>query len=370
MPTDSKRKKAVFQGEGCKGKVTRSKMDTPSEEEPLREREARMRSLANSIPGVAYQYYVQPNDSRGLHFVSKHAETVLGISAEPEDFFERFLDCVPASHREELTASIDTGIKAEKGWSFEMPFKKPSGEQIWLHNVATPETTKNELVFNGVFQDITRRRRLEREIIAVSDRERRRIGENLHDVLASKLAGTAMVVRSSAKSVGSGKEISSDKLHELADRIEKSSEQARTLSHSLMPLEVQGGELQAGFQELADRQEEISGIICSFEAEGKADLSEDVAAHLYRMGAEAVHNALRHAEPSRVDIRLRVEADHLVMTVEDDGKGIPEEIHPADAHGLHLMQYRSNLIGAHLDVGPLKKGGTLVQCSLPLENAS
>lgn len=338
-------------------------------EQKLREREARLRGLANSIPGVVYQFFAQPDGVYGFHFVGDNAEDLLGISSQLDGFFERLARQVPTSYRKKLMARIGMAVERKESWNFEIPFEKPSGEQLWLHSTATPTQVADELVFNGVFLDITKRRRLEREVTAISDEVRRRIAEDLHDLLASRLAGMAMMARSSAKSMEKGNEVSPDRLHEVSDRIEEASKQARTLSHSLMPLEIQEGGLSAGLRKLADRQN-IPGITCSFEAQGSVDQSEDVAAHLYRVGVEAVHNALHHAEPNRVDIRLRVEGEHLILTVEDDGVGIPEEMDSSDAHGLQLMRHRSSLIGAQLDIGPLEEGGTLVRCSLPTEKAS
>lgn len=350
--------------------IQRDVTDRRRREETLREQEARLRGLAHSIPGVTYRFRARLNESHQFQFVSERAEDLLGISSEPDGFFERLVRQVPAGHREKLLIQIEETVEQEESWSLEFPFEKPSGERLWLYSAATPERVGGELIFSGVLLDMTKRRHLERKVIATSDEERRRIGEDLHDLLASSLAGTSMVVRSAATSLEKGNGFSADRLHEAADRIEEASGQARSLSQSLTPLEIQGGGLTEGLRNMADRQESISNISCSFEAKKHVELSEDVAAHLYRMGAEAVHNALRHADPNRVEIRLQLKEDHLVLSVKDDGKGIPEEMKPSETHGLQLMQYRSDLIGAHLDIGSLEEGGTLVQCSLPLENVA
>ncbi len=348
--------------------IQRDVTDRRRREETLREQEARLRGLAHSIPGVTYRLRPRPNASHQFQFVSERAEELLGISSRPDGFFERLVQRVPAGYQEKLLIQIEEAVEQEESWSLELPFEKPSGERLWLYSAATPERVGNDLTFSGVLLDTTKRRQLERKVIAISDEERRRIGEDLHDVLASSLAGTSMVVRSAATSLEKGNGLSADRLHEAADRIEEASEQARSLSQSLTPLEIQGGGLTEGLRNMADRQERMSEISCSFEATGHAELSEDVAAHLYRMGAEAVHNAIRHADPTRVEIRLQFEDDQLVLSVQDDGKGIPEEIEPSETYGLQLMQYRADLIGAHLDIGSLEEGGTLVRCRLPLEN--
>jgi len=139
-------------------------------EEKLREREARLRGLANSIPGVVYQFYARPDGTYGHHFVSEHAEELLGISADPDDFYDRFVGCVPASHREALIELIEEAVDAKAPWDFEMPFVKPSGKRIWVLGTSTPEERGGELVFNGVILDITERKEAERALREERDR--------------------------------------------------------------------------------------------------------------------------------------------------------------------------------------------------------
>lgn len=133
-------------------------------EEQLRERETRLRGLANSIPGVVYQFYARPDGTYGHHFVSEHAEEVLGISADPEGFQERVIERVPDSHREELMQSIERAAEEKTPWQFEAPFVKPSGEQIWLLGTSTPDAREEELVYNGVILDVTERKEAEQAL--------------------------------------------------------------------------------------------------------------------------------------------------------------------------------------------------------------
>ncbi len=135
-----------------------------SVQERLRDREERLRGLANSLPGVIYQFSAEPDGTYGVRFVSEHAETLLGISADREDFYERFLQHVPAPHRDDLIDSINRAVKEENDWRFEMPFEKPSGDRIWLLGTSTPERSGDELIFNGVILDITERKRVEEEL--------------------------------------------------------------------------------------------------------------------------------------------------------------------------------------------------------------
>ncbi len=130
----------------------------------LRERDAHLRGLTNSISGVVYQFCVHPDGTYGTHFVSEQADDLLDLSPDPTDFLERFLEHVPPPHRSEVMTSIDEVVEEERPWRYEMPFDKPSGERIWLLGTSTPAKRGNELVFNGVLLDITDRKRQKRQL--------------------------------------------------------------------------------------------------------------------------------------------------------------------------------------------------------------
>lgn len=136
----------------------------------LGERDERIRGLAHSIPGVVYQFYARSDGTSGLHFVSEHAKDLLGISSDPEDFFERFTERVPDSHRKELLESVETAVEQESQWSFEIPFDRPDNRRIWLLGTSTPVKRNEELVFNGVLLDITERKRADQALQAERDR--------------------------------------------------------------------------------------------------------------------------------------------------------------------------------------------------------
>lgn len=150
--------------------IERDVTEEREREAALRDRKAQLKGLANSIPGVVYQFFARSNDTYGFHFVSEHAEPLLGISPDPDTFYDRFVEHVPSSHRDELIASIDEAVEKEESWRFEMPFEKPSGERIWLLGTSTPERRKEELVFNGVILDITERKHAEQALREERDR--------------------------------------------------------------------------------------------------------------------------------------------------------------------------------------------------------
>jgi signal transduction histidine kinase len=89
------------------------------------------------------------------------------------------------------------------------------------------------------------------------------------------------------------------------------------------------------------------------------------ATHLYHIVQEATNNALRHGQPKRIDIYLQARLNALILTISDDGVGMPADANRQPGVGLRLMQYRANLIGGVLQISPAGEKGTLVTCTVP-----
>ncbi len=139
-------------------------------ENALHEKEARLRGLANSLPGVPYQFYARPNGEWGYHFVGEKAESVLGLPADPDGFYDRFVQCLPPEYRERYVASTREAITEHRPARIEMPFDRPDGTRIWLLCSAVPECREDETLFNGVLLDITDRKEAVQAMKAERDR--------------------------------------------------------------------------------------------------------------------------------------------------------------------------------------------------------
>lgn len=80
-----------------------------------------------------------------------------------------------------------------------------------------------------------------------------------------------------------------------------------------------------------------------------------------------MHNAVKHAEAAHIKITLVHVNNKLSIKIEDDGKGIPAEAFKTGGMGLHIMQYRCNIINDRLRITQGNQRGTLVLCSLDYE---
>jgi signal transduction histidine kinase len=135
---------------------------------------------------------------------------------------------------------------------------------------------------------------------------------------------------------------------------------------------LQEEHLAAALENLCREQEDLTDLSFMFEGDREEHLprDEETAMHLYRIAHEALTNVRRHAQADRVWVSLRRVDDQLVMTVRDDGVGLPDTIDSSGGGvGLRSMDYRASIVGAALAFESGDEGGTVVRCALPLDKA-
>jgi PAS domain S-box-containing protein len=215
---------------------------------------------------------------------------------------------------------------------------------------------------------IAERERLERELLEITEKERRRIGLDLHDDLGQKLSGIAMMTKGLELRLKKRHAAEAVEAEKIRDLVQQAMSHARTLARDLTTLDFKEKALPDALRELADRAQDIFAISCQFRANGEiAPLKPKVVSQLYKIAQEAVTNAVKHGKAKHVGIDLTNGAGKIVLTIENTGLPFPELTSKSAGMGLRIMNYRANLIGAALEVKSVKPEGTRVTCSLPLE---
>jgi two-component system sensor kinase FixL len=278
----------------------------------------------------------------------------------PDDL-ARVLDAREQARQHRSTYSVDFRIK-----------RADNGEVAWLvffgrfyYNEAA-EAVRSL----GVAFDITRRKELEREALqrealAMTTREQRQIGQELHDGVGQELTGLGLMAQSLAQRLP--EEAGEQRIAlRLVAGLDSVHQQVRELSRGLIPVHVECRGLAAALDDLATRTTEASGISVTFECPDWVELPDhETATQLFRIAQEAVTNAVRHGRPRRVLVTLLSEPDGLRLRIRDDGIGIPGVPDQCDGLGLRIMQYRAQQIGGVMHIGPSSGGGTVVSCTLP-----
>lgn len=261
-----------------------------------------------------------------------------------------------------------------------------SGTRRWLGIIATAGRDHESFVVNAVATDVTSLmpfiegngapdaarqqseviKELEHQIREISHREQKRIGHDLHDGLGQELTGISLMLKTLEHDV-------THSVPELAPRVEVIHEMvgrcigsARALAQGLSPVHLKGDGFGRALSHLAANIEALYRIPIDFEHSGFVAVDdEETATDLYRIVQEALTNASKHSNASRIELRLTVDEEGLLVEVEDDGVGIAAE--NSRGMGLKIMRYRANMIGASLNIATGGKGGTLFRCRLPAE---
>lgn len=212
--------------------------------------------------------------------------------------------------------------------------------------------------------EIDRRKGLEGEILAVSDREQQRLGQELHDGLCQHLTAVAFMARSVALRLRNHRVIDANDIEKIAELVNDAATDTRELSRALHRVDVDSAGLVTALQDLVDR--EIWRTPCRLQVRPSFHIDDNVAAaHLYRIAREAVINANKHAQAREIVIKLERSQVGMVLRVIDDGVGFTGESKLKHGLGFHIMNYRAQLIGGRLKIERSKKGGTCVACYLP-----
>jgi signal transduction histidine kinase len=217
---------------------------------------------------------------------------------------------------------------------------------------------------NAELQDeISRRERLEQEILDISEREKRRIGQDLHDTLCQELTAAAFMLQTTAKKLEEKKASESKEVGEAAKIVNANVGLARDLARGLHPVEISASGLSTALSELAFLTS--TEVPCRFEAPRPVRIrDQNVALVLYRIAQEAVKNSAKHAKAEAIVISLQRNRHGIELTIADNGDGLHAKKN-VKGMGLHLMEYRARNLGGTLRVEPNSPKGTRVICTVP-----
>jgi PAS domain S-box-containing protein len=214
--------------------------------------------------------------------------------------------------------------------------------------------------------DVTERRQLERELIEISERERQRIGYDLHDTLGQQLAGIAFLSKVLEQRLTARHAAEATQAAQIVAFVNQAMEQARKLAGGLAPVTLETYGLVFALQELAAGVEALFHCSCRVSSHHAIHITDHaVAMHLYRIAQEAVNNAIKHGKAQQITISLALQREGgVVLMVCDNGVGFPTGAAKRRGMGLRIMHHRARMIGAILEVQPEPDGGTRVTCTL------
>jgi PAS domain S-box-containing protein len=238
--------------------------------------------------------------------------------------------------------------------------ERSSLEQRVLERTAELMASNTELQ-----NEIRTRQQLERDLLMITERERRRMSEDLHDVVCQELTATALFLKSSGNKAGD--EETARILNEAAEIVNHNVVVARDLARAFQPAIVGSGGLTAALRALCAQANAAEHVSCRLKLPRAIRLKDEtLALNLYRIAQEAVANAVKHSDASDILVCMERENSTLRLVVEDNGKGFRPRKR-GKGLGLHIMKHRASVLGGQIRITTPRKGGTKIVTEVPLK---
>jgi PAS domain S-box-containing protein len=292
------------------------------------------------------------------------AEHIFGYSRE-EVIGKPIAILIPADRQDEEPEILAKIKRGESVDHYETVRRRKDGRLIDISVTVSPIRDHRGQIIGAskVARDITERKRLETEIIEISNREQQRIGQDLHDGLCQELAGIELMCQVVEQKLAAKSKAEARQVGGIAEHIRQAIAHTRKLARGLFPVELETNGFMSALHELTDHAEKLFRVDCRFESLGLVSIQDNVAAtHLYRIVQEAINNAVKHGRAKRIIVSLKPVGDKITLTVSDNGIGFlnaPKR----SGMGLHTMKYRAGVVRGALEVRSGIDGvGTTVTC--------
>jgi len=345
--------------------IMRDITDRKRAEEALRESEARLQAIMDNSPAMIF---LKDTEGHYLHFNRQfakafHLRLEEGVGKTDEELF-------PPHQAEAFRSNDLVVLEAGAPMVFDEVALLDDGPHTSIVT-KSPLFDGNGKIYAlvGIVTDITERKRLEEEVLHISEREHRRIAQDLHDGLGQQLAGISCLSNILMKNLTDKESPEAATATRISKLLDSAVAQTRGLARGLHPVEPDPTGLMSALEELAASVTELFQVACEFECLQPVRIADNImATHLYRIAQEAVTNALKHGRAAKIKIGLSATPERTILAIADNGIGIRRGAGKKTGLGLRIMSYRASMIGGSLRVQKQSKCGTEVTCAV--ENAT
>ena len=199
-----------------------------------------------------------------------------------------------------------------------------------------------------------------RRIVTASDETRRRIERDLHDGTQQRLVSLGLALRAAEATIPADRPDLQADLSQIAAGLTGAVEDLQELSRGIHPAILSRGGLVPALRTLARR----SAIPVELDVSTDVHVPEPIEVAAYFVASEALANATKHAEASRIEISLAQIEEGLLLAIRDDGVGGAD---PARGSGLVGLTDRVEALGGSLEIESRPGDGTEITVRLPIE---
>ena len=262
----------------------------------------------------------------------------------------------------------ETTSESFGGYRRELTGKRKNGSLFPMEVSVSEVQWNGSRIYTGVVNDISERRRLEKEILRISEEERRNLGQDLHDGLGQMLTGISLISQNLARKLRSNGIAAADEVKEISNLIKEADEYAKALAHGLVHVDFEEERLQAALTQLANQAKKFFNVSCEFNNSCSNKIYNNMQAmHLYRIAQEAISNAVKHGNADNIWIKLSDGQGRIRLSVTDDGVGFSNKNvnKKKKGMGIHIMKYRANMLSGHLEIKVTEQNQSSIVCDIP-----
>ncbi|MBI5858133.1 MAG: PAS domain S-box protein [Sphingobacteriales bacterium] len=224
-------------------------------------------------------------------------------------------------------------------------------------------TTQKKLSQQLIDQELQKQKLLTQATIFGQEKERREIGKELHDNINQHLNTTRLYLEvAKEKANGEVKEMITLSHKSLTDTINE----IRMMSQSLVPPTLGDLGLVESVQDLCDALRRAHTFSIEFNCRyfNEEELPGKLRLILFRIVQEQITNIIRHANPGHVMIRLQSDAEYIILTIKDDGKGF-DTAHTRRGLGFSNIHNRAELFNGKVEIQSEPGKGCILTVIIP-----
>lgn len=317
-------------------------------------------SIIKFLGEIVYNYDIFKDEFVWSNDLTK----VLGYSEnELKSFLKDLICLVHPKHQDLFKQQFKQMLQAGVPALFDFQLKSQEGKYIWFQN-------RSHIIFDkegkpvriiGIFLNMTFRKEQEQNqlqaIVKSVDLERKRIASEIHDGLGQTLIAANLIL----SSVDESNQADCVKKREnVTQLIDEAIVEGREIAHNLMPKSLEDYGLISSLKALIHRISDNNSMEIMFHCNTieTERFPTNVEVSLYRISQEALSNIIKHSEAKKVVLQLIIHDKSIILTIEDDGKGIAEKPESQLNKGLGLENIKNRVasIDGMLQIDSSKNG--------------
>ncbi len=342
------------------------------------------------------------NTSSSIILISDNIHNSIGIKKRSFDGkFSSFLSLIHPDDRQSTKEVFETTIKNKTPFDTEFRIIGKKNNERWFRirgNIGEIKSDKEIRILGSIHDKTERRlaydtleervkerthelveinlklreeiienRKMKKIIMDISEKERRKIGQDLHDSLLQQLGGISFMIQTLEDQLKKKKIKEIESLNKIKKYLNNTLKYVRNLSKGLnLSFEETG--LKFALQELTEQMLELYGLKIDLKYNNRKKIvDEKISTNVFRIVQEALNNAVKHGNAKKAIINLNEKDNMITLKITDFGTGFPPNPNKRGM-GLKIMEYRASEIDGSFRINKDISKGTEVVCKFPCKN--